>query len=432
MGQERISLTKQELRRYKVVSQWIENSITGFEAASILGLSYRQVLRLKKRIVEEGATGIIHKNNGRKPAHALTDGLKNTIFEHMTGDKYQNCNDHHLSELLAEYEGIQVSPSTIRRIRVKAALPPKKKRRPPKSHRSRERRAKKGELVQLDGSPHAWLEDRAQPFSLLAAIDDATGEIVAGIFRHQEDTDGYLYLTEQMGQNEGIPMAAYTDRHMIFRSPKDKLTVEQELAGEPIPLSQYGQALKELGIEHILAYTPQAKGRVERLFQTLQDRWVVELRLMGAKTLEEANKHLPKLIEKHNRMFAVPPKDSESAFIPLEPGQSLELILAYRDSRKFNTGETISYQGKTYAIEPGYKHSIPLKKSIEIRITLEHKLYAHYNGQFYPLVEVEKPGKQIATNEKKAGPERASHRPAVDHPWRQYRSSRIAQQAGSV
>jgi transposase len=433
MGQERISLTEQELRRYKVISHWMESSITGVEAAAKLGLSYRQVLRLKKKISKEGATGVIHKNRGRKPAHALPDSLKTTIREHMTGDKYHNCNDHHLSELLAEHEKIQVSPSTIRRIRIKAALPPKKKRRPPKSHRSRKRRAQEGELVQLDGSPHHWLEDRAEPFSLLAAIDDATGKIVTAVFRPQEDTEGYFQLTEQMARSAGIPMAVYTDRHMIFRSPKDKLTIEQELAGESVPLSQYGQALKELGIEHILAFTPQAKGRVERLFQTLQDRWVIELRLMGVATLEEANKCLPKLIEKHNRMFAVAPSDKESAFIPLEPGQSLELILAYRDSRKFNTGETISYQGKTYAIEQGCKHSIPLKATVEIRTTLEHKLYAYYKGQSYPLIEVEKPRRKTDTKAKKAGSEKKSHKPAAAHPWRQYnRKPRIAQQAQSV
>jgi len=429
MGQERISLTESELRRYKVISHWMEGSITGVEAATKLGLSYRQVIRLKKKITEEGAAGMIHKNSGRKPAHALQDSLKKIIFDHLRGDKYQNCNDHHLSELLAEHEKIKVSPSTIRRIRCEAGLPPKKKRRPPKSHRSRMRRAQKGELIQLDGSPHHWLEDRAESFSLLAAIDDATGKIVAAVFRPEEDTKGYFQLTEQMTTNEGIPMAVYTNRHMIFRSPNDKLTIEQELAGETVPLSQYGQALKELGIEHILAFTPQAKGRVERLFQTLQDRWVIELRLMGVKTLEEANRCLPKLIEKHNRLFAVSPSDKENAFIPLRPEQSLELILAYRDSRKFNTGETISYRGTTYTVEPGRSHSIPLKASVEIRATLEQKLYAHYKGQFYPLMKIEKPHKPMPET-KKAGLEKRTHKPAVDHPWRQYKStSRIAQQA---
>lgn len=432
MGQERISLTEQELRRYKIVTHWIESGITGYEVASKLGLSYRQVLRLKKKILEEGVAGVIHKNNGRKPAHAIPEGLKKIILAHMKEGIYQNCNDHHLSELLAEHEGIHVSSSTVRRIRVKAGLLPKKKRRPPKSHKSRERRARKGELVQLDGSPHPWLEDRAKPFSLLASIDDATGDIISGVFRPQEDTEGYLLLTEQMVQNVGIPEAAYTDRHMIFRSPKDKLTIEQELAGKQAPLSQYGQALKELGIEHILAYTPQAKGRVERLFQTLQDRWVIELRLMGVNTLEEANRCLPKLIEKHNRLFAVAPRSNENAFIPLRPGQSIDLILAYRECRKFNSGETISYLGKTYAIEPGYKHSIPLKANVEIRTTLENKRFVHYDGRFYPLVEVEKPEKQVGTEIKKAGPEKIPHKPAAAHPWRQYRKPRIAQQAQRV
>jgi hypothetical protein len=182
-------------------------------------------------------------------------------------------------------------------------------------------------LVQIDGSFHRWLEDRAEPMALLAAIDDATGKILAAVFRRQEDTEGYFLLIRQMIEQYGIPMSIDSDRHMIFCSPNEKRSIEQELAGESVPLSQFGRALKDLGITHIKAMTPQAKGRIERLFQTLQDRWVVELRLRGIQTLEEANQVLPELVKEHNEKFAVAPLEPESAFVPLEPGQSLDLIL---------------------------------------------------------------------------------------------------------
>ena len=428
MGEE-IEMTRKELKRYKVIDHWIQGFITGGKAAELLGLSYRQVCRLKKRVLEEGETGIIHKNRGRKPAHALSDETRQMILALHQSDAYKGCNDVHFAELLAKHEGIRVSPSTVRRIRSDAGIPPKRKRRPAKVHRPRERKPQAGMLVQMDGSPHAWLEDRAKPMSLLAAIDDATGKILAAIFRPQEDTEGYFRLTQQMIEKEGIPMSVYSDRHMIFRSPKDKQTIEQELAGEPVPLSQFGQALAELGITHIKAFTPQAKGRVERLFQTLQDRWIPELRLRGIDTIEAANKVLPELIQAHNEKFAVEPRDSESAFVPLGQDQSLDLVLCYRDRRTWSAGETISFEGKTYQIDaPGNKQTIPLKTRVEVRKTLDNKLYVRYKGEDYPLKETVKPKRQ--PQKKKASSERKPHKPAPNHPWRQYgRTSRIRQRA---
>jgi transposase len=433
MGQERITLSKKELKRYKVIEQLIQGFITGGEAAELLGLSTRQVYRLKKRVLEEGETGIIHKNRGRKPAHALPDETKQNILALLSSDRYRNCNDHHFAELLAKYEGIRVSPSTVRRIRCEAKMKPKRKRRPPKAHRPRERKPQAGMLVQMDASPHHWLEERSQPFSLHAAIDDATGKIVGAVFRPEEDTAGYFMITRQMIENEGIPMGIYSDRHNIFRSPKEEQTIEQELAGEPIALSQFGQALKELGVTHIKATTPQAKGRIERLFETLQDRWVVELRLRNVNTLEEANRILPELIEDYNQKFAVEPRDPESAFVPLEPGQLLDLILCYRDERTLGPGETIAYQGKTYKIHTtDPNQTIPLKTRVEVRQTLDGELFIWYKGKSYPLQETAKPQRQTVPEQKKASSEKKSHKPAANHPWRQYKypiTSRISQRA---
>ena len=430
---ENILVSRKELKRYKVIDRWIQGSITGGEAAELLGLSYRQVCRLKKRVLEEGEMGIIHKNRGRKPAHAFSDETRQWILKCHQSDMYQGCNDVHFAELLAKYEGMTVSPSTVRRIRSQAGIPPKRKRRPSRVHRPRERKPQAGMLVQMDGSPHAWLEDRAAPMSLLAAIDDATGRIVAAIFRPQEDTEGYFRLTEQMIREAGIPMCVYSDRHMIFRSPNDKQTIEQELAGEPMPLSQFGQALEELGVTHLKAMTPQAKGRVERLFQTLQDRWIVELRLRGIDSLEAANQVLPELVKAHNEQFAVAPRETVSAFVPLEQDQSLERILCYRDQRTLSAGETIAYEGKTYMVDSvNGKQVIPIKTRVEVRKTLDGKLFVRYKGKDFPLKETVKPERQLPQKQK-ASSERKPHKPAPNHPWRQYgrtqSRSRIQQRA---
>ncbi|WP_143286927.1 helix-turn-helix domain-containing protein, partial [Caenibacillus caldisaponilyticus] len=212
-------MSKKELKRYKVIRQWIEGYITGKQAAELLSLSLRQVYRLKKRVLEEDENGVIHKNRGRKPAHALSEDIRQKILNLRQSEKYRHCNDVHFSELLAKQEGIRVSPSTVRRIRCQANIPPKRKRRPAKVHRPRDRKPQTGMLVQIDGSSHRWLEDRAEPMALLAAIDDATGKILAAVFRRQEDTEGYFLLIRQMIEQYGIPMCIYSDRHMIFCSP---------------------------------------------------------------------------------------------------------------------------------------------------------------------------------------------------------------------
>ena len=221
-----------------------------------------------------------------------------------------------------------------------------------------------------------------------------------------------------MIRKEGIPMSIYSDRHMIFQSPNEKQTIEQELAGEPVPLSQFGQALHDLGTAHIKALTPQAKGRIERLFQTLQDRWIVDLRIRGVCTIEEANKVLPELIQTYNDTFAIAPRDPQSAFVPLNDGQSLDLILCFRDKRVIGPGETISYLGKTYKVVSGKRQTIPPKTRVEVRKTLNGQLFVCHKGHHYPLQETQMPKRQKPAQKEKAGPVRKSHKPAANHPWR--------------
>lgn len=229
----------------------------------------------------------------------------------------------------------------------------------------------------------------------------------------------------QQGIKEyGVPLGLYSDRHTIFRSPNEKLTIEQELAGETKPLSHFGKAMADLHIEHIKAITPQAKGRVERLWQTFQDRLVIELRLLGVNTLEEANVVLPSLVQKHNRKFAVKPKKAESAYRKLDPSVNVDHVFTIREYRQLGHGNTLSYNGKIYTFANPYDFRTEARTTVEVRETLSGEVLVWHKGQAIPLKETEKP--ERVKQAKKASS--AQHRkPAADHPWRMYRNKNQVQ-----
>ncbi len=329
-----ITLTKEELKRVMVLEQWIDGRLTEQDVSRILKLSVRQVYRLKAKYLHGGAQAIAHGNRGRKPAHALTDPLKQHV-QHLYQERYYGSNCTHFTELLAEYENIRLSVSSVRRILIQGGLRPARVRRRSKVHRPRPRKPQAGMLWQIDASPYAWLEDRGPQLVLHAVIDDATGEVLAAVFRPTETLEGYVTVMIEALRRKGVPLALYSDRHSIFCSPKGKPTLEQELAGQPASLTTFGQAIADLGITHIEALTPQAKGRIERLWRTFQDRLVIELRLRNVCTMEEANRVLPELIEKHNRLFAVQPQEAEPACRPL-PEVPLEYIFARRVHRRIS------------------------------------------------------------------------------------------------
>lgn len=414
---------REELKRVRVVERLVKKLIDDDKAAEILGLSTRQVLRLKSRYLEEGPDGLIHKNRGRKPSHALPGALKEKILS-LYETKYFGSNDHHYAQLLGEHEGIEVSASTVRRILRAAGIPPTRKRRTRKIHYLRPRRQQAGELIQIDASIHNWLEDRGEPLALLAAIDDATNEIVAAIFRPTEDLYGYLSLMKQIIESKGVPLAIYTDCHTIFKSPKEKPTVEEELAGKDPSLSQFGQAVSELGIRHSKASCPQAKGRIERLWQTLQDRLIVELRLLNVNTLEQANSVLPGLINKHNSLFSVEAQNATEAYLPYEGSIELDKILCYREGvRKIGSGQSISVNGSTYRVQPIIPNkTLPAKALIDVRKTLDGQLFAYYQGEIMNLIKCNKSEKVAESRRvgKTCSPAR-KWSPPPDHPWRRFK-----------
>ncbi|MGB9787189.1 MAG: ISNCY family transposase, partial [Infirmifilum uzonense] len=423
-------MSQTELNRIQVLEKTLGGLITTGEAALILGLSERHIYRLKARLQELGPASLAHGNRGRKPAHTIPDNIRQQVVQ-LAQTKYWGCNYTFLSELLHEYEGISISPSSVARILKAAGISSPKKHRPPKLHRSRQRKPQIGLLVQIDGSHHDWLEGRGPKLVLLLAIDDATGQILAALFWPSEDFEGYCRLLYDLVTNHGIPLAIYSDRHTLFFSPKDEKhnhDIAQQLLGQQRPLTQIGRILNELGIYHIPANSPQAKGRIERSFQTLQERLVVELRLADASTLEEANAVLKNFIKRYNQKFAVPPADPTPAFRPIPSHLRLEHIFCWKELRTLNPGYTIRFKRKTYKVlTPKGAPVIPLRSVVEVHKLPHNRLFVGWKGFIYPLEPLElaphsktqhnpDPAPSPHPNEKAgSSPVR---RPAQNHPWR--------------
>lgn len=423
-----IFLSQKEARRLYVIEQTIAGNITTQQAADLLNLSDRQVKRLKKGVRAFGAAFLTHKNRGRKPKHTIADDVRNLVVSLAIG-AYRDANCEHLAQLIAEDHGITVSPRSIRRILRVAGVPLRNARKPARKRRSRERMPAAGMLVQADASPFEWFEDRGPVAALHGIIDDATGRILALFFRPTEDLKGYFMVLLQMFAGFGVPKAFYTDRHTIFFSPKkDKLSMEEELAGKKVALTQFGRALSELGIEHINARSPQAKGRVERLWETLQSRLVIELRRAGISDIDAANAFLPGFIIKFNTRFGKEPVDPESAFTPCPSKDVLDRIVCLKYSRKASDGSTISFKGKTYQLLTKNHTVLPLrpKARIEILILPDGTLGALCGDKPYELTEFQ--NGDAHTSQASAQAEKPSrttpYSPPATHPWRQPQKSR--------
>lgn len=308
-----IVLSQKEFQRVRVMEQVIQGVLTAVDAGGFLGLSYRQVKRLKARYRERGPEGLIHGNRGRLPANTLDESRRDLILSLSSG-RYAECNDTHFTELLSEREGITISRETIRKLRRCDGQKAKRKRRAVRHRSRRPRKPCPGMLVQWDGSPHQWFGEDRPACCLLSAIDDADGKLLSALFVPEEASQGYMRLLQKLLIRHGVPMAIYHDRHSIFVRTDDFWSIQEQLQGYQYP-THVGRVMEELNICSVQAYSPQAKGRVERSFGTLQDRLIAELSLEDIPDIQAANHWLDTIfINRYNRRFARKPQNAVNSF----------------------------------------------------------------------------------------------------------------------
>jgi len=420
-----------------VLNEVERGKMIGREAADLLDLSLRHVRRILAAYRREGAAALAHGNRGRRPHNALDTRRKEQVIA-LARSTYAGCNNQHFTELLAEWENISLSRSAVRRILLKAGIRSPRKRRPPKHRSRRERYPQEGMLLQTDGSHHDWLEGRGPYLTLTGAIDDATGKPPYALFREQEDAQGYFLLLRQIVAEHGIPMALYHDGHGIFeRSKREPESLEEQLEGKREP-TQFGRLMEELGITSITSRSPQARGRIERLWGTFQDRLVSELRIAGASTLEQANQVLWDFLPRYSQRFAVPAKKPGSAYRQPAEGFNPDEVFCFKYRRTVGLDNVVRFGEHRLQIIPTNGRWSYARAKVELHERMDGSLAVYYHGQYLatkpappeaPVLRArnttrvvldrdQSDGVKFASLAKKPLQPKVSWRPGSDHPWR--------------
>jgi transposase len=390
----------------------MDQRITQKEAAKRLGISERQFKRILRRYRQEGDGGVVSRKRG-KPSNRKTKAeILKVVREFVNDPIMQGFGPTLMAEKLEIKKGIHLSKETVRRLMIESGVWKSKTKKKEEPHYSRPRRKHRGELVQIDGSNHAWLEDRGPKATLLVFVDDATSEILAAEFVPEESFFSYGELCKRYFSEHGLPKSFYSDRFSVFRdNHKGNLAYE--------PVTQFQRALTVLDIEIICANSPQAKGRVERANQTLQDRLIKEMRLLGIYTYEQANQFLPEFVCDYNRRFAVMPGSSLDFHHPLDKTLDLDFLFSIHDFRIITKTLLIHYAGKVYQIVTNHPAYYYVKQ--EVLITCDHAgvVSAWFHGTPLTLKEIEKRPMQGAVVSTKSI-ETKPIPPAYDHPWRTY------------
>jgi len=371
-----ILLTMKDEKRLVVAEKVMDGTMDILEGAKVLSFSERQMYRLMAQVREKGPLGVVHGNRENQHARKYDEGMREKVLR-FVGETYKDINDTHLAELLKEREALSMGRESLRRLLRGAGIAPKRKRRGKAYRRRRDRKEAFGMMIQLDASLHRWLEG-LPPFTLMGGIDDATNKVWA-CFEESECTWGYFRLVDEIVMSDGIPLSFYTDRHTILHSPKEP-SVEEQLNGS-CALTQFGRACQELGIAMIKAHSPQAKGRIERLWGTFQDRLVVEMRLAAIKTREEANLFLKQFLLRYNAQFAVAPKERGSVFRKRPPIQKVDRILCIKETRTVKQDHTVSFEGRTLQIPRSSKWVSIAKQKVTILQLQEGLLEVWYKEQ---------------------------------------------------
>jgi transposase len=346
------------------------------EAARILRRSLRSVYRMLAKVREKGPEGVLHGNRNKVSPRRVPEAVRKKVIQLALG-KYRDINDTHLCEILRKAEGIVVGRETLRGILRKEEIPSKRKVKRRKYRSRRERKEAFGMMLQLDASPHDWLQGRGPWLTLLGAKDDATGYVWAH-FEKAETTWGYLDLMGEVISTHGVPLSLYADRHSIFHTTREPTIIEQ--LKDVVPLTQFGRAMEELGISVLKAWTPQAKGRIERQWGVFQDRLVVELRLAGANTLEQAREVLKRFLKDYNERFCRLPKQSAAVFRKAPPKAVLHNILCLKETRMVKKDHTLSFNGLVLQIPFCKKYPCIADRQVDVRQYRDGHLEIGYRG----------------------------------------------------
>jgi transposase len=405
-----IMASQEELRRLHVIEKVLEGGLKQVEAAEILFLSSRHIRRVVKRVKQEGHRGIVHRSRGRPSNRKIPDQLKDKVIK-LYRANYKDFGPTLASEKLLERDGVSISDETLRGWLIEAGDWKRVRKR--RRHRQwRERKGHRGEMVQIDGSHHAWFEDRGDPCVLMGYIDDATGETFGGFYDY-EGTMPAMDSFKRYIRRRGLPLKVYLDGHSTYKSTA-KPTIEEELEGVE-PLSEFERALKELGVEVSHAHSPQAKGRIERLFRTFQDRVIKEMRLRGIRAIEEGNKFLKEYLPLYNKRFSVRPREKENLHRALPKGMDLNAILCMKTERTLRNDFTVVHNHKLYQIEDATKAS-----KVIVQDRMDGSMRITYQGQALRFREItQRPIRE--SKQPVARRRRKIYIPPADHPWRRFK-----------
>ena len=405
-------MSNREITRLEVMQRLKEKRLKQKEAAQMLGISTRQVKRLWRAYRKKGAQGLVSQRRGKPSNHRMDAGVAQQAFD-LIKEKYEDFGPTLAHEKLTEVHHLQLSRESVRRIMIAEGVWKPKHAKQPPAHQMRERRACFGELVQIDGSDHDWFEGRGAKCTLLVYIDDATGQLLELWFVPDETSFAYFEASRHYFECYGKPVAFYSDKHGIFR------VNQEQTVGLGSGLTQFGRAMQELDIQIICANTPQAKGRVERANQTLQDRLVKELRLRGIADIDRANAFLPEFREDFNQRFAVQPRSTHDAHRPLLKTENLDIVLTHQKTGTLSKNLTIQFNKVIYQIQsdrPDYtlrNASVTVCENANGVVTILYKLdplaYTIYHK---PIRQAEIVDTKTLDHQIKP--------PAPDHPWRTY------------
>jgi transposase len=371
-----VLLKMKEVNRLRVVQGYMEGKILIEEAARILKRSLRSVYRMLAKVREKGPEGVLHGNRNKVSPRRVPESVRKKVIELAMG-KYRDINDTHLCEILSKAEGIVMGRETLRGILRKEGIPSKRKVKRRKYRSRRERKEAFGMMLQLDASPHDWLQGRGPWLTLVGGKDDATGYVWAQ-FEEAETTWAYLDLMREVISTHGVPLSLYADRHSIFHTTREPTIIEQ--LKDVVALTQFGRAMEELGITVMKAWTPQAKGRIERQWGVFQDRLVVDLRLARANTLEQAREVLKRFLKEYNERFCRLPKQAAAVFRKAPPKAVLHNILCLKETRMVKKDHTISFDGIVLQIPFCRKYPCIADRQVDVRQYRDGHLEIDYRG----------------------------------------------------